>query len=84
MITFGMEIRMKFQFRYVAGASNAIYLDQFPSRRQRVAALTSARFRPLMAAYVHTSTLGRIGRRGQWPMSLSTLPIQSGPALAVG
>jgi hypothetical protein len=35
MITFGMEIRMKFQFRYVAGASNANYLDQVPGRRQQ-------------------------------------------------
>jgi len=31
--TFGMEIRMKFQFRYVAGASKAYYLDPLPGRR---------------------------------------------------
>lgn len=33
---FGMEIRMKFQLRYVAGASNANYLDQSFGRRQYV------------------------------------------------
>jgi hypothetical protein len=31
-----MEIRMKFQLRYVAGASNANYLDQSSGQRQYV------------------------------------------------
>ena len=65
--TFGMEMRMKFQFRYVAGASNANYLDTFQVSGSRRRVDEPGFFRPprpttgirLLSAGVDVEASGR-------------------------